>query len=373
MIKVCHISTVHDAYDSRISLRICKALADAGYDVYYVVPHPKEEIISKTKIIPLGTANKGRFYRFTIGALKALRVSLKVKAQIYHFHDPELIPIGILLVLFGKKVVYDVHEDVRKQILSKDWLPAKKLVSKIYSLFDWIAQRFFYIILAENSYEKYYENCSKGYEFVLNTPDLSFFQNYNIPDRQNLKNHIFYVGGVSNERGLDVTVKAVNILKEQFQDIHFHCVGPITDADLEGLKQDKSLEGVWSYVTLYDNTPLDKAYEISKQCKVGLAVLKPIPNYLESYSTKTFEYLAISLPVITSDFDIYKNIFEKNNCGWCIDSTKPEVLADCLKEVFTNAKKVEEFTKNGYRYVHAHFSWEKDKERLIRFYSKIIG
>ena len=302
-----------------------------------------------------------------------MRLALKTKAKVFHFHDPELIPVGILLVLFGKKVIYDVHENVRDQILGKDWLPFKRLFSKIYALFDWIAQRFFYIILAENSYEKYYKNCSKGYEFVLNTPDLSFFENYNVPNRENLGHDLFYVGGVSDDRGLDVTVKAVNILKEKYPLIQFHCVGPITEGDLERLKADKDLDTVWKHITFYGNTPLDKAYEISKKCRIGLAVLKPIKNYLLSYSTKTFEYLAVSLPVVTSDFDLYKNIFEKNKCGWCINPASEQALAETITEIFNNTEKTRQFIQSGYQYVHKEFSWVNDRERLLRFYSKIIG
>ena len=40
----------------------------------------------------------------------------------YHFNSPDLILIGLILKLIGKKVIYDVYENVCLDELSKEWI-----------------------------------------------------------------------------------------------------------------------------------------------------------------------------------------------------------------------------------------------------------
>jgi len=109
-LKVCHISIVHSVFDTRIFYKECKTLAKAGYIVYLIATHDRDEIIDGVHIIPL-SEKKERFYRFFIKDWLALSKAIKVNADIYHFHDPELIFVGLILKILGKKVIYDVHED----------------------------------------------------------------------------------------------------------------------------------------------------------------------------------------------------------------------------------------------------------------------
>ena len=72
------------------------------------------------------------------------------------------------------------------------------------------------------------------------------------------------------------------------------------------------------------------------------SVLMPIDNYLESYSTKIFEYMDIGLPVITSNFELYKNVIEKHETGFCIDPTSYEALAGAMLKFADNPQLIVE-------------------------------
>ena len=108
--KICMLSSTHSAFDDRIFYREAKSLSLAGYEVVIIAQHDKEEIIDNIKIVPLPIP-KNRLHRMIKTAWKLFKLALKEKADVYHFHDPELMPIGILLKPKGKKIVYDVHED----------------------------------------------------------------------------------------------------------------------------------------------------------------------------------------------------------------------------------------------------------------------
>ena len=67
-----------------------------------------------------------------------LKQAISINADIYHFHDPELISVGYKLIKKGKKVVYDVHEDVPRQILNKYYLSPfiRKIIANLFESYE---------------------------------------------------------------------------------------------------------------------------------------------------------------------------------------------------------------------------------------------
>lgn len=136
MIKVCHLTSVHRTTDVRIFHKQCTSLAKAGYETYLVGPGQSRSE-NGVNVIGVGEATGGRLSRMTRFANKVYKVALAIDADIYHFHDPELLPYGLRLKKKGKTVIFDAHEIYPEQILSKTYLGIfRGLISSVFSIYE---------------------------------------------------------------------------------------------------------------------------------------------------------------------------------------------------------------------------------------------
>ncbi|TVQ80521.1 MAG: hypothetical protein EA369_02245 [Bradymonadales bacterium] len=100
---------------------MCRSLAKKDFEVYLIAAAHDDSEIDGVKIVAIKKW-PNRILRMSLSPIELLWKALKLKASIYHFHDPELIPVGIALRLLGKRVVYDVHEDYVSSISQKAYL-----------------------------------------------------------------------------------------------------------------------------------------------------------------------------------------------------------------------------------------------------------
>ena len=154
-----------------------------------------------------------RILRVFVSWLLVLIKALKANAKLYHIHDPELIPTAMFLRMLGKKVVFD-----------KEWIKFPKLYYSFFSFFEFFANTFTYIILAEKSYEKRYKGRAKNYSVVYNYCDYSFFEKFQKVEKDPL--NLFYSGILFENRGVLQVCEAISLLEMKYGiKTHFHCVG----------------------------------------------------------------------------------------------------------------------------------------------------
>ena len=369
MKKIIHISTVHPRRDTRIFYRECVSLYKEGYDVTLIVADGLgEECFKGVNIIDLGKA-KNRIANLFCGYFNILKIIKKLKPELVHFHDAELMIVGKAIQKKGIPVFYDIHENVAAQILDKKHLPSylRKPLHHIYKIVEKLLINSFHLILAEDSYKNIYISKGKSITVVLNLPEQQSFNQFINNNR--VENGIFYIGGVSSVRGLDITIEALNILKDRKINFFMHYVGAISPNNL--LKLD--LKKIESNIKFYGRMDLIEGYALSKKCKVGLAVLKPIANYVESYPTKIFEYMSIKLPVITSNFPLYKNVVEKHETGYCIDPFSAEELANKIQILLSDDNLVKKMGENGIKAVSEKFNSNLEEVKLFNIYKEVLN
>ena len=369
--KICHLSTVHPWSDTRIFFRECASLAEAGYEVHLIANADKDFVKDDITVHALVADRKSRLYRATVMAYRLYKKAKKIDADLYHFHDPELIWVGALLKWRKRKVIFDIHEFIRGQLESKDYIPFNNTFAKLFKYVDRFASKNFSIILAENSYLDFYKDDAENLEVVLNMPEVSKLEQFKVEDRTG-KIGIFYLGVVLRERGLNETLEALNVLNKRGVDFHFHLVGRLPEGLGVELKEMVEGFGISEKVTFHGLLPIYEAFEVSKECKFGLSLLHPTKNYLESYSTKVFEYMSVSMPFVVSDFPLYDFVKEKE-LGLLVDPFDFEKIADAFEKLLEDTEGNTEMGKRGFVATKEAYNWSHQKAKLIKFYEKILS
>ncbi len=365
MYKICHISTVHSVFDTRIFYKECKTLAKAGYEVYLIVTHDREDIIDGVHIIPL-PERKGRFYRFFVKDWQALSKATKVNADIYHFHDPELIFVGLILRILGKKVIYDVHEDVPKQILHKEWLGnlfIRKLAARFFNVVEQFGALWFNGIVAatEDIAQKF--NSSKTV-LLRNFSILELINNAKPVNIKKAKEVVIYAGGLTRIRGIRELIEAMEYLDGKAE---LWLLGGWESEEFEN--ECRSLEG-WQYTKYLGYKKPEEVYGYMKRSDIGIAILYPVKNYLNSLPVKSFEYMSCSIPMIMSNFPYWQGIFKE--CALFANPKDPKDIATKIEYLLKNPDVAKELSTRGRELVEKKYSWEAESKKLIILYKGLL-
>jgi glycosyltransferase involved in cell wall biosynthesis len=363
--RVVHITTVHPVFDIRIFQKECLSLARAGYEVILVAPHERDEIVEGVRIVAIPRYGN-RFLRMTVGAAKAVRKARALNADVYHFHDPELLP-WMAKLKRKSPVIYDVHENLPKALLTKGWIPnpLRNFISSLSRGHERRWARGMHLVLAESSYEQDYG--WGEYTTVLNLPKVD--ELLQIGESKHARPTVGYLGAVNASRGSLATVEALAALKRSGIELDFECLGPVSDAHRAELLALANQSGVRVDVAGYQLP--SAGWRAISRCHVGLALLHPLPNYLESYPTKVFEYMALGLPVLASDFPLYRALIAENGCGLCVDPLDPAAIAAALASLIADPVAAGGMGARGRRLVVSRYSWDAEASKLLALYASL--
>jgi glycosyltransferase involved in cell wall biosynthesis len=370
--KIVHITSVHSPSDVRIFHKEAKTLAHAGFNVTLIAQHNLNETIDEIEILALPKA-KDRIHRMLELPLKGFILAFKQKADIYHFHDPELLLVGILLKLIkGKKVIYDVHENYSKQMLSKLYLGKSigKGIGLLVKIIEYFSSKSFdAIITATDDILKNFSHHKRALS-VKNFPIASNFSTKG--KNENSERELFsliYIGGLERIRGLSQMIKALELFNSDAQ-LQLTLCGDFYPSDYEDKL--RSLKG-FKKVEYLGWVEADRIPSLLEKHDAGIVCFLPEPNHISAMPNKIFEYMAAGLPVIASNFPLWKEIVEGNRCGICVDPLNPEEIAGGIKYLMDHPGLREEMGENGRRAVVERYNWEKEGKKLLDLYAQLLA
>jgi glycosyltransferase involved in cell wall biosynthesis len=363
--RVAHLSTAHGRRETRIHLKQCNSLASVGYEVFYLVADGLgNELVGQVQVLDIGKA-KGRFKRMLVQPWRMLLLARKLNASVYHFHDPELLLIALFLGLKKAAVIYDSHEDVPRSLLGRDWINPyiRTSLSKVFETFeDFVSSRISGVVGATSTITSRFSRLNPMTETINNFPLKSEIDLEITSPKKSAT--VCYLGGISRIRGIREIISALGYL-----DIKLILAGPF---ESEEAKMEVSALPGWDKVDYRGNVSRAEVWEIMAESVAGLVLYHPEPNHVNAQPNKMFEYMAASLPVVASNFPLWRKIIESNNFGICVDPLDPKEIADAINKLVGDRKLASEMGEKGRKAVIDHYSWGSEEKKLFDFYSRII-
>lgn len=364
--KVVHMTSVHPALDARIFQKECRSLAREGFDVTIVCPHSEDFVADQVHFKSV-RKDSTRVGRMTRTVWRVYREARKLQADIYHFHDPELIPAGLLLRASGKDVVYDIHEDVPKDVFSKQYLPAwsrPAIAWLLEKLEAFVAKRFSALITVTPSIAERFRPLNSRTIIVHNYPyQKELVGTMKESPWDGRRQSVAYVGLISGNRGICEMVSAMGLLPERLA-ATLELAGP-GSWDVEELSRRRG----WQRVHHHGLIDQRSTFRLLHGVRAGLVLFHPEPNHVEAMPQKIFEYMGAGLPVIASDFPLWRRILGDVGCGIFVNPLDPQSIAEAIEYVLTHPRDAEEMGLRGRAAVVERYNWETQVGKLVGLYS----
>ena len=365
--KVCILTSVHHPFDTRVFHREAISLAGMGYEVHLVAPGKENDVVHGVHLHAISQRN-GRGSRMTQTALAAYRLGLGLGADVYHFHDPELIPFGILLKLRGKRVIYDAHEDLPKDILDKPWIAPwlRRPVALAAGAIEKLAARLLdRVVAATPAIARRFPK--RRTSVVQNFPISNLLWSPNTPYSQRSP-RVVYAGGIVGVQGAREMVMAIGMLPAQPQP-ELALAGPWETPELK--VKVSSLPG-WSRVHDLGVLSQEGVRDLLGKSRVGLLIYYPIANSIEAQPRKLYEYMSAAIPVVTSNFPLWKEIVEGSGCGLTVDPLDPKAIAEAIEYLLEHPGEAEEMGRRGRDAVLRHYNWQEQAKVLGAVYEELL-
>lgn len=369
--KVCHVTSAHNSDDVRIFKKECTSLAKNPENEVYIVGEGigiKE--VSGVQFIGCGDRPNSRRKRMLEFAVKVVDEAIKIDADIYHLHDPELLRYALRFKRNGKKVIFDSHENVLDSIDAKTYLPfIIRKAFKIYynQLQKKVLPKVDGIVVVSPQMVDLYKEFNENIALVGNFPIIATQEE---SERANVvKGRFIFAGGISEQWSHKEIISAIN----EVEGCEYYIYGegdPLYMEELRKLNKKNKVHfgGRLSFEEVQK--------EISK-AQFAFAVLKPSKNSFgwegTLGNTKLFEAMSKGKPVIATEFSLWKEIVVKNNCGVCVNPYESSDIKDKIIYLMEHPTETEQMGTNGKKLVRDKYSWNSQEKILFDFYNKLLG
>lgn len=323
---------------------------------------------------------KGLKERFK-NLLKISKLVQKNDYKIFHIHNPEL----LLLVPFIKitkkksKVIFDMHEDFEEAIKDREWIPKylRVFISKLYRFYLNFLGKYFldYIIvttpLIKQKFIKF-----KNVEVIENFAPLieelpkknltpSNIQKLIDNERNSIK--VVFTGLINEQRGIINVIEAVLKL----DGVSLFLIGTWPESFYEKFKNLKKKD-LNNQIYLLESLNYDQMLAVMQQMDIGILPYLPFGNHLVTRPNKLFEYMATSLPVIASNYPLYKEVIDKG-IGICINPCKIEEIIEAIQKLASSSDLRQAMGVRAFELYKKYYNWDVEEKKLLNIYNNLLG
>jgi glycosyltransferase involved in cell wall biosynthesis len=364
---IVHLTSVHRRDDTRIYRKMCMSAADRGIRVTLVVADGHGNCDQKGITVCDVGRPAGRVDRIMGATNRVYQAALSLNADLYHLHDPELMPIGLKLKRRGNRVVFDAHEDLPKQLLGKPYLnrPMRRILAGLLSRYELYAcKRFDGVITATPAIRDKFRSINPNTLDINNFPLLHELENR--AALQHKRDELCYVGGIGGIRGIVEVCEALGLVNSKVQ---LNLVGCFDEPSVE--QAVKTLPG-WERVNAFGFLKREGVREVLSRSIAGLVTFHPLPNHIDAQPNKMFEYMSAGIPVIASDFPLWREIIAGNKCGLLVNPLKPAEIAGAIDALASNPERAQRMGQNGRKAVEEKYNWGIEERKLLAFYGLML-
>lgn len=371
-VKVCILAPVHPWDDTRVYQKEACTLAAAGYDVTLIAQalHEADERGVKIRPAPKARSRTLRFLKIPLILVMAIRL----QAQVYHLHNPDTLPIALLLKLLGKRVIYDTHEDFAQRLLIREWISpwlrsiAARLVAMAESIVGRIADA---SVVTQESVRR---RLGSRAELIENPPitrgpliDQAHVRSLQITRGNELR--LIYVGGIDRARGIDVMIDALAILKSQGTDARLWLIGGGDEAEIRSAL----LRPGGRHVDYLGKLPQADAFAFMLKADIGLVPILDVADHARTSANKLYEYFAFGLPVVASDFPRWRRDLVTSAALNFVPAGDAAGVAAAVITIAALPNRGKTHVAPIQEYVRLHYNWEAESKKLLQLYSRVLG
>jgi glycosyltransferase involved in cell wall biosynthesis len=367
----CIVSAVRPARDVRTFHREARSLARAGWNVSVIGRDSgPPAIVDDIQVLPLPPASgPGRALR----QLRALRLALAARADVYQVADVELLPAAFLLRRLGRSVIYDCIEDYPAYMELKPWIPpplrrpARLSVAGLERL---VAPRLDAVFTADDGTAARLRGYGATVGVLHNFPRRDEFAP--APLDAPRTHDVVYHGSLPAYH-LTAMAEIAAALAGRVPDARWTIVGdPDSAAARTAFGAMLAANGLGERVRLRRRIPFHQVPELLRATRTGIVPLPDVPKFRTNVPMKLFEFMAAGVPAVASDLPPTRGLLGDLDAAVLVPPGDHAAFAEAVAGLLGDRDRADRLARRGREAVEERFNWEREERTLLATYARLL-